>query len=93
MREPPVIFRPLAEVPPRSNLAPLEGVIEVNGPKTVLECFRDFADGWGVTVFCSPDGVMLVNQGHWDLGRRILDGDRAVAAERDAEATRKDFGP
>ena len=92
MREPPVIFRPLAEAPPRSNLAPLEGMIEVSGPKTVLDCFRDFADGWGVTVFRSSDGVMLVNAGHWDLGRRILEGDRAAQAERDAEA-HKSFAP
>jgi hypothetical protein len=40
MREPPVIFRPLVEAPPRSNLAPLEGMIEVSGPKTVLDCLR-----------------------------------------------------
>ena len=92
MREPPVIFRPLAEAPPRSNLAPLEGMIEVSGPKTVLDCFHDFADGWEVTVFRSSDGVMLVNAGHWDLGRRILKGDRSTQAERNAEA-HKSFAP
>jgi hypothetical protein len=68
-------------------------MIEVSGPKTVLDCFRDFADGWGITVFRSSDGVMLVNAGHWNLGRRILEGDRAAQAERDTKAARKDFAP